>query len=399
MLKRFIKAEQGNVAIVFALTLLPITAFAGAALDYSRAGSARNKLQTATDAAALGAATAMNVSTDQQRIALAEALFRANEIPGASASAAMVGGKVVVTARATVKTTAMSLMQVPQMDVGARSVAARATPRPPACVLALNKTVSGAISFSGTTDFNAVGCTVHSNSTSPQDLSVSGNAAVVAGGFCSAGGVSSTIALTPEPRKNCPQLIDPFRNLPAAVTTGCTYANSVQIQPNEQQTLSPGIYCNGLSIKGGANLQAGVYVIKGPLTINSQATVTGTGVTFYLTGNQAGFTINASSALNLDAPKTGAYGGVLIFQDRTSNTGATNTLNGSAGTKLVGAIYTGTQTVSVSGGSGFGQQSQLMPIIADQIKFSGSTTAKADVTGFNMAAPLPQAGSDTRLTE
>jgi Flp pilus assembly protein TadG len=299
MLKRFIKAEQGNVAIVFALTLLPMTAFAGAALDYSRAGSARNKLQTATDAAALGAATAMNVSTDQQRIALAEALFRANEIPGASASAAMVGGKVVVTARATVKTTAMSLMQVPQMDVGARSVAARATPRPPACVLALNKTVSGAISFSGTTDFNAVGCTVHSNSTSPQDLSVSGNAAVVAGGFCSAGGVSSTIALTPEPRKNCPQLIDPFRNLPAAVTTGCTYANSVQIQPNEQQTLSPGIYCNGLSIKGGANLQAGVYVIKGPLTINSQATVTGTGVTFYLTGNQAGFTINASSALNL----------------------------------------------------------------------------------------------------
>src|SRR5829696_8001968 len=133
---------------------------------------------------------------------------------------------------------------------------ARATPGPPACVLALNKTVSGAISFSGTTDFNAVGCTVHSNSTSPQDLSVSGNAAVVVGGFCSAGGVSSTIALTPEPRKNCPQLIDPFRNLPAAVTTGCTYANSVQIQPNEQQTLSPGIYCNGLSIKGGANLQA-----------------------------------------------------------------------------------------------------------------------------------------------
>ena len=34
------------------------------------------------------------------------------------------------------------------------------------------------------------------------------------------------------------------------------------------------------------------YVIKGPLIINSQAAVTGTGVTFYLTGSQAGFTIN-----------------------------------------------------------------------------------------------------------
>jgi Flp pilus assembly protein TadG len=399
MLKRFHTAEQGNVAIVFALALLPMTAFAGAALDYSRAGAARNKLQTATDASALGAAVATNVSTDQQRIAFAEAPFKANEIPGSSASAAMVGGKVVVTARSTVKTTAMSLMQVPQIEVGARSVAARATPRPPACVLALNKTVSGAVSFSGTTDFKAVGCTVHSNSRSSQGISVSGAATVTAGGFCSAGGVSTTTPLTPEPRTNCPQLSDPFRNLASPVTTGCTYANNVQVQPNEQTTLSPGIYCSGLSIKGGATLQAGVYVIKGPLTINSQAVVTGTGVMFYLTGSQAGFTINAGAALSLEAPKTGDYGGLLIFQDRTANTGATNTLNGSAGTKLVGAIYTATQTVSVSGGSGFGQQSPLMPIIADQIKFSGSMTANADVSGFNMAAPLPQAGSEARLTE
>ena len=86
MLKRFFDAEQGNVAIVFALSLLPMTAFAGAALDYSRAGAARNKLQTATDAAALGAATATNVSTDQQRIMLAEACskqmkFLAHRLP------------------------------------------------------------------------------------------------------------------------------------------------------------------------------------------------------------------------------------------------------------------------------------------------------------------------------
>jgi Flp pilus assembly protein TadG len=399
MLKRFRKAEQGNVAIVFALSLVPMTAFTGAAVDYSRAGSLRNKLQTATDAAALGAAVSTNVSTDQQRTALAESLFKANGISGSSVYATMVGGKVVVTAAVTVKTTMMSLMQVPQIEVGARSVAARALPGPPACVLALNKTVSGAISFSGTTDFKAVGCTVHSNSRSPQGISVSGVATVVAGGLCSAGGVSTNTTLTPEPRTNCPQISDPFRNLVSPVTTGCTYANNVQVQPNEQKTLSPGIYCNGLSIKGGAALQAGMYVIKGPLIINSQAAVTGTGVTFYLTGSQAGFTINAGAALSLEAPKTGDYGGILIFQDRASNTGATNTLNGSAGTKLVGAIYTATQTVSVSGGSGFGQQSPLMPIIADQIKFSGSMTANADVTGFNMAAPLPKAGSEARLTE
>jgi Flp pilus assembly protein TadG len=399
MLRRFHEAEQGNVAIVFALALLPMTALAGAAVDYSRAGSTRNKLQTATDTAALGAAVSTNVSTDQQRTALAESLFKANGISGSSVYATMVGGKVVVTAAVTVKTTMMSLMQVPQIEVGTRSVAARALPGPPACVLALNKTVSGAISFSGTTDFKAVGCTVHSNSRSPQGISVSGVATVSSGGLCSAGGISTNTTLTPEPRINCPQISDPFRNLVSPVTTGCTYANNVQVQPSEQKTLSPGIYCSGLSIKGGATLQPGMYVIKGPLTLNSQAAVTGTGVTFYLTGSQAGFTINAGAALTLEAPKTGDYGGILIFQDRTANSGATNTLNGSAGTKLVGAIYTASQTVSVSGGSGFGQQSPLMPIIADQIKFSGSMTANADVTGFNMAAPLPKAGSEARLTE
>ena len=31
--------------------------------------------------------------------------------------------------------------------------------------------------------------------------------------------------------------------------------------------------------------------------------------------------------------------------------------------------------------------------------FALATTANADVTGFNMAAPLPKAGSEARLTE
>ena len=96
----------------------------------------------------------------------------------------MVGRKVVVTAAVTVKTTMMSLMQVPQIEVGTRSVAARALPGPPACVLALNKTVSGAISFSEHHRLQSRGLHVHSNSRSPQGISVSGTATVASGGLC-----------------------------------------------------------------------------------------------------------------------------------------------------------------------------------------------------------------------
>lgn len=399
MLQRFRNADQGNIGMVFALSLLPVVGMAGGALDYTRATTTRQKLQAATDMAALGAATANSVSSDAQRIALAQSLFKANDTSGATVSASVAGDKVTVVADARVKTTLMSVMQVSEIALSVRSTAARATSGPPACVLALNKTVSGAITFSGSADFLAVGCSVHSNSRSPSSLSISGSGSVTAAGFCSAGGVSTSKAITPEPRLNCRQIDDPFQSLPAPVTTGCTYPNLVQVQPNDQRTLAPGIYCGGLTIKGEATLQAGVYVIKGPLTINSQAAVSGSGVTFYLTGSGAGFSINGGGAVTLTAPTSGVYGGVLVFQDRLANVGATNTLNGGASTKLVGAIYTAAQELSVNGGSGFGQQSQLMPIVADQVKFSGSTTAKADVTGFNMAAPLPQFSSEAMLTE
>ncbi len=399
MLQRFRNADQGNVGMVFALSLLPVVGMAGGALDYTRATTTRQKLQAATDMAALGAATANSVSSDAQRIALAQSLFKANDTSGAAVSASVAGDKVTVVADARVKTTLMSVMQVSEIGLSVRSTAARATSGPPACVLALNKTVNGAITFSGSADFLAVGCSVHSNSRSPSSLSISGSGSVTAAGFCSAGGVSTSKAITPEPRLNCRQIDDPFQSLPAPVTTGCTYPNLVQVQPNDQRTLAPGIYCGGLTIKGEATLQAGVYVIKGPLTINSQAAVSGSGVTFYLTGSGAGFSINGGGAVTLTAPTSGVYGGVLVFQDRLANVGATNTLNGGASTKLVGAIYTAAQELSVNGGSGFGQQSQLMPIVADQVKFAGSTTAKADVTGFNMAAPLPQFSSEAMLTD
>src|SRR5215204_1186558 len=284
MLQRFRNADQGNVGMVFALSLLPVVGMAGGALDYTRATTTRQKLQAATDMAALGAATANSVSSDAQRIALAQSLFKANDTSGATVSASAAGDKVTVVADARVKTTLMSVMQVSEIALSVRSTAARATSGPPACVLALNKTVSGAITFSGSADFLAVGCSVHSNSRSPSSLSISGSGSVTAAG-------------------------------------------------------------------------------------------------------------------TLTAPTSGVYGGVLVFQDRLANVGATNTLNGGASTKLVGAIYTAAQELSVNGGSGFGQQSQLMPIVADQVKFSGSTTAKADVTGFNMAAPLPQFSSEAMLTD
>ncbi|OAF07484.1 TadE/TadG family type IV pilus assembly protein [Bradyrhizobium neotropicale] len=52
-LAHFAAAEQGNIAVVFAVTLVPILTFVGAAIDYSRATAARTAMQSALDSAVL----------------------------------------------------------------------------------------------------------------------------------------------------------------------------------------------------------------------------------------------------------------------------------------------------------------------------------------------------------
>ena len=51
--KRFARADQGNIAMIFAITLVPLLAIVGAAVDYTRASAARSAMQAALDTASL----------------------------------------------------------------------------------------------------------------------------------------------------------------------------------------------------------------------------------------------------------------------------------------------------------------------------------------------------------
>ena len=51
--KRFIGANEGNIAVIFTIAAIPIISFVGAAIDYSRANSARSTMQAAMDSTAL----------------------------------------------------------------------------------------------------------------------------------------------------------------------------------------------------------------------------------------------------------------------------------------------------------------------------------------------------------
>ena len=73
----FARARRGNVAMIFALSLIPIAIAAGAGLDLGRAMVVRARLAEALDAAglAVGATTGLTQSQEQT---LAQQYFNAN---------------------------------------------------------------------------------------------------------------------------------------------------------------------------------------------------------------------------------------------------------------------------------------------------------------------------------
>ncbi len=127
-LRALAHCEQGNVAMIFGLAMIPLIGAVGAAVDYSRAASARTALQAALDAAGLilsKEAQSLNASQLQAR---AETIVKANFHSGIgnlvvtpSFSSPQDGSyELNLTASGTIDTTIAGIWQ-PTMSVGATS--------------------------------------------------------------------------------------------------------------------------------------------------------------------------------------------------------------------------------------------------------------------------------------
>jgi Flp pilus assembly protein TadG len=77
VLKRFMQDSKGTVAMLFGLSLIPIVAGTGVAIDYGRASNSRQAFQSAADAAALAGAKARAIS-DTEATKIAKQVFDAN---------------------------------------------------------------------------------------------------------------------------------------------------------------------------------------------------------------------------------------------------------------------------------------------------------------------------------
>lgn len=250
-----------------------------------------------------------------------------------------------------------------------------------ACVLALHKNKSKSALFSGSSTTNFKGCSVTANSITNDAITVQGTGKLSTTCLYSSGGAVYGSGLTmsgcKKAKTNLPPVGDPFANLAAPDTSGaCKNGNGNKLQP--------GVYCGGLKLNNNSNktMDPGVYVISGgDLQINAGATLTGSGVMFYLT-NGARVSINGNATVQVSAATSGTYSGMLFFGDRSDTGASKNTFNGTANSKLTGAIYFASQDIQYNGNfSGNGGCTQVVGLT---VEWNGNADVSQDCSAYGM---------------
>ena len=129
---RFGSASQANVAITFAVVLVPLLGCVGAAVDYGRANYAKTAMQAAADATALTAAktwAANGVSSTQLQQAVStwfNGQFKSNDVNNVQVTSATSSSpnSVTVTATGSLTTDFLGILGIKQLNVSVSSTAA-----------------------------------------------------------------------------------------------------------------------------------------------------------------------------------------------------------------------------------------------------------------------------------
>ena len=291
------------------------------------------------------------------------------------------------------------LLGATDANISAKSVAVTSANTTAACVIGLEASASPAVNFQLSGNFTANGCAVWSNSTQSIALSGSSSGTATATKFCAVGGATqgSTVFSVP-PEGNCDPADDPLADVAMPTIGLCDY-NNYTISTSGTVTLDPGVYCGGLKFNSQAQVQLnpGNYVIKdGPFSIVGGSSVTGTGITFLLTGTNSGLKFGGASVINITAPTSGTYAGIAIFSNRNSPAD-TSRLIGSTSLDIEGVVYLPNQDLIYSGSS-----SSLMPaaftvLVARTVSFQGSsdTVIRSDFASSDV--PVPEAILQERI--
>lgn len=408
-------SERGQVLVLVAISIPLLLGFAGFALDVGVLQVERQRLQAATDSAAIAGAaelnygdwtTAANTASSLNGYVNGTNVVTVSVNPSGAAVPSPLYGvyagqprylEVILTEN--VPTFFIRLFHINSVAVQTRAVAGLGIAQDCIYILGGSGTT---LSLNNNAKLDAPGCGIIVDSSGSPAISVVGSASLTGASVDSVGTTSTNNSgsITPTAVTGVAPVSDPFGYItpPSYSAASCTsdplshYSNggsSYSVGPgsNFSNTQNGNLTCYTSLFLGSNNdtvtVNPGIYVITGELQTGSGTLLGGNGVTFYLVGNGQVNIVNGAT-LNFSAPSSGAYDGILFYQDR-SDTNAAYIEGGSSST-LNGVLYFPTAALNIGNGT---TTTVYTPVVANSLTVQGgSNITDSDYSSINSSDPL-----------
>ncbi|HEY8573928.1 pilus assembly protein TadG-related protein [Phenylobacterium sp.] len=430
LLRKLIGDRRGNVAIVTALCLPGLLGAVGLGTEVAGWYGTQRNLQNAADAAALAAATNATEFFDEEAVAVAAQYGYVNGQNGVTVS--VVGSQTcpdgkTTCYRVTLTHTAKLLLAgivgyagdatlagAPAKRISATALSIQDVAPREYCLVALS-TSGTALQTNGAPKADLSGCSVMSNSNADC------NGHNLKAEYGDAAGVSSNCGL--KQNSGVKPLQDPYEdlvdNLPAQNCASYPQAPEKKkgdpLPPANQLAgyfnwSGDMVKCGDIQLTGDVTIDTGLgyatLIIKnGGLDLNGHTlrTTSGSGLTIVFTGSGAGYDHipTGGGEIDIQAPTTGPWSGVAIYQDPALTDGVDLSAAGNDPTwNITGLVYLPKADLTFSGAvnkSSNGKSCFVMVANSIRVNGTGSILAKGECEQAGLTMPSTDVPSRGRL--
>jgi hypothetical protein len=403
MTKKLVRERRGAMLVFVAIAGVVLMGFLAMTLDIGSGARQRRHAQTAADAGASGGGQEIlrkNYSLVVDA-ATAEAVrngFDAGDVtvnyPPATGTFAGDSQYVEVVVNKTIPTIFGSIFNKASMSIEARGTAGVSS-YALNCLYTLDPAASAALEVSPGGELSTnCGVVVNSDASDAVDLGASGKIYATGSGIGISGdytGGGGSVA-SPEPATGIASVPNPLSSITMPTVGACTVTGPLVVSGTA--TLSPGVYCGGISVGAGggggagtnvANLNPGTYIMAGGgLTVGNSGAIYGDGVTIIVTTGSypfKAFQFGTGCKAKLIAPSSGAYKGIVMFQDPASPPTPTSTFACASDDEpeIVGSIYLPGSSIEFNGSNTM--TTIQGAVIANQVIVSGKINIESDTSG------------------
>ncbi|RZV39964.1 MAG: hypothetical protein EX271_10390 [Acidimicrobiales bacterium] len=247
-----------------------------------------------------------------------------------------------------------------------------------ACVLALNETVSGAFTATGSTNVSLDKCAIGVNSGHAEAAEFGGSSSTIAECLSVVGGVygaENANFACGTPLTNAREIEDPYEDIAAPNLDDYPTCTEEVDTGDDNVSMSGGRYCKNINLKGTALLDSdSTYIFDGidVKFIGAASNMVGTGVTLVLMNGATLSNVNGGSNITISAPTAGTYQGIAIYSDPVTQTADEDVkINGGSSTSIEGLLYFPTQNLEFSGNTTGANACTV--VVANTIQLTGNS--------------------------